>query len=79
MMCKHNQCADHIFKCIFLNENVWIFIKMLMQFVPTDSIDNIPSLVRMVAWHQPGKKSLSEPMTAYLTAAYMCHLASMSY
>ena len=32
--------ADNIFKCIFLNENVWIFIKMSLKFVPKDLIVN---------------------------------------
>ena len=26
--------ADDIFKCIFLNENVWILIKISQKFVP---------------------------------------------
>ena len=26
--------ADEVFKCNFLNENVWILIKILMKFVP---------------------------------------------
>ena len=27
--------ADDIFKCIFLNENVWITIKVLLKYIPT--------------------------------------------
>ena len=37
--------ADDIFKCIFLIENVWIPIKILLKFVPMGPIDNIPALV----------------------------------
>ena len=37
--------ADDIFKCIFLNENVWIPIKMSLKFVPKGPISNIPALV----------------------------------
>ena len=37
--------ADDIFKCIFLNENVWIPIEISLMFVPKGPIDNIPSLV----------------------------------
>ena len=33
--------ADDIFKCIFLNENVWIPIKISMKFVPGGRINNI--------------------------------------
>ena len=37
--------ADDIFKCIFLNENVWIPIEISLKFVTTGPIDNIPVLV----------------------------------
>ena len=43
-----------IFKCIFLNENVWILIEISLKFVPKGPINNIPALV--------GTKPLSEPM-----------------
>ena len=36
---------DDIFKCIFLNENVWIPIEISLNFVPKGPIDNIPTLV----------------------------------
>ena len=36
--------ADDIFKCIFLNENVWILIKIALKFVPKGSINNIAAL-----------------------------------
>ena len=39
--------ADDIFKCISLNENVWIPIKILLKFVPKSPINNIPSLVQI--------------------------------
>ena len=44
------QFADDIFKCIFLNENVWILIKISLKFVPKDPINNIPALVQIMAW-----------------------------
>ena len=37
--------ADDIFKCIFLNENVWIPVKISLRFVPKCPINNIPALV----------------------------------
>ena len=37
--------ADDIFKCIFLNENVWIPIEISLKFVPKGPINNIPALV----------------------------------
>ena len=47
---------DDIFKCIFLNENVWIMIKNSLKFVPKGPISNIPALVQIMAWHRPGNK-----------------------
>ena len=57
---------DDIFKCIFLNENVWISIKISLKFVPKGPIDNIPALVQIMAWRRPGDKPLSEPMMVRL-------------
>ena len=54
--------ADDIFKCIFLNENGWIPIEISLKFVPKGPINNIPALVQIMAWRQPGNKPLSEPM-----------------
>ena len=33
-----------------------------MKFVPKDPINNIPALIQIMAWRQPGDKPLSEPM-----------------
>ena len=52
---------DEIVKCIFLNENVWISIKISLEFVPKGPI-NIPALVQIMAWRRTGDKPLSEPM-----------------
>ena len=54
--------ADDIFKCIFLNENVWIPIEIALKFVPKESINNNSSLFQIMAWRRPGDKPLSEPM-----------------
>ena len=58
--------ADDVFKCNFLNENVWISIKISLKFVPKDLINNIPALVQIMAWCRPGDKPLSEPMMVSL-------------
>ena len=65
---RQNGChfADNIFKCIFLNKNVWISLKILLKFVPKVRINNIPALVQVMAWHLPGTKPLSEPMMVKL-------------
>ena len=57
---------DDIFKCIFLNENVWISIKISLKFVPKGPINNIPALVQIMAWRRWGDKPLSEPMMVSL-------------
>ena len=58
--------ADAILKCIFLNENAWISLKISLKFVPKVRINNIPALVQIMAWRRPGNKPLSEPMMVSL-------------
>ena len=55
-----------LFKCIFLNENVRISIRISLKFVPKAPIDNKPALLQIMASGQPGDKPLSEPMMASL-------------
>ena len=57
---------DDNFKYIFLNENVWISIKISPKFVPKGPINNIPALVEIMAWCLPGYKPLCEPMMVSL-------------
>ena len=45
---------DDIFKWIFLNENVWMSINISLKFVPKGQINNIPTLVQVMAWPLPG-------------------------
>ena len=54
--------TDDVFKCNFLNENVWIPIKISLKFVPQGPINNIPALVQLMAWRRSGDKPLSDPM-----------------
>ena len=65
---KQDGCyfADDVLKCIFLNENVWISLKIPLKFVPKGPINNIPALVQIMAWRRPGDKPLSEPMLVFL-------------
>ena len=63
---------DDSFRWIFLNENVWISIEVSLKFVPKGPINNIPALVQIMAWRQPGDKPLSEPMmVSLLTHIYV--------
>ena len=70
--------ADDIFKSIFLNENIWISIKISLKFVPKGPINNIPALAEIIAWRRTSDKPLSEPMMTQFNDAYMRHSASMS-
>ena len=65
--------ADDIFIYIFLNENIWISIKISLKFVPKGPINNIPALVQIRAWHRPGDKPLSE----LIMASFWCKYASL--
>ena len=64
---------DDIFKCIFLNENVWILINISLKFVPRGPIHNIPAFVQIMAWRRTGDKPLSEPINKLTADAYMRH------
>ena len=48
--------AGDIFKCIFLNENVRISIRISQKFVPKRPINNIPVSVQILARRRPGDK-----------------------
>ena len=58
--------ADDIFKCIFLNENIWIWLTISLKFVPEVRINNIPALVEIMAWRRSGDKPLSATMMVSL-------------
>ena len=64
---KGRQFPDDIFKCIFLTENVIISIKISLKFVPKGSMNNILTLLQIMAWRRPGDKPLSEPMMVRLS------------
>ena len=53
-----------------------VLIKIWLKFVPKGPINNIPALVKIMAWRRPGDKPLSEPMMIRLLTA-MRHSASM--
>ena len=43
------------------------------------TINNTSALIRIMAWHRIGDKSLSEPMVAYFSDAYIRQSASLSW
>ena len=58
--------ADDIFKCISLNENIWIELKISLKFVPEVWISNIPALVQIMVWRRSGDKPFSGTMMVCL-------------
>ena len=52
---RQNGChfTDDFFKGMFLNEKVWILIKISLNFVPKGSINKILALVQIMVWHLP--------------------------
>ena len=44
--------ADDNFKCILLNENLWISIKISLKFVRKGLTNNIPALVQIMTWRR---------------------------
>ena len=65
-----------IFKCIFLNENVWISIKISFKFVPGGPNNNFPALVQIMAPSR--RQAIIWTNDDLFTGAYMRHSASMS-
>ena len=54
--------ADDLFRCIAMNNDLWISIKISLKFVPEVHINTIPALVQKMAWRRPGGKPFSESM-----------------
>ena len=59
--------ADHIFRCIFINEKFWLGIHWCL-FLRSNW-----ALVQVMAWRRTGVKPIPEPMLAQFTDAYMRH------
>ena len=66
--------ADDTFKCIFVNENFCILIRISVK----GPIANKPALVQVMSWRRTGDRPLSEPMLTQFTDAYMRHQGEMS-
>ena len=48
-------------------DTFWTVIYISLKFISEDTIDNMPSLVQVMAWCRTGYKPLSEPMKPSLT------------
>ena len=60
------QFPDDTFKHILWNKNARISIEFSPKFVPKGSINNIPALVQIMAWHRTGDKPLFKPVLVRL-------------
>ena len=63
---KGHHITDDIFKCPFLNKNVWIQIEISLRSIPKDPISNISALLKIMARRRPGDKPLCKPMMVSL-------------
>ena len=64
--------TDNI-KCIFLNENGRIPIRISLKWFPRSQINNKPVLVQVMAWRRTCDKPLPELMLTQFIDAYMRH------
>ena len=53
-----------------MEENLSISIEISLKFMPMGPINNIPSLVQIMALSRPGNKPLSETMMVSLRPIY---------
>ena len=59
--------------------NELISTKMSLNFAPYGPYNNIPAIIRILAWRRPGDKLLSEILMAYFTNACIRHSALISW
>ena len=76
---KGRHFPDAIFKQIFLNENLWISIKISLKFVRRGPINNIPALVQLMTWRRPSHyffffffKTWLKDLSSDLTKKFSC-------
>ena len=69
-------CKTIVSKLIFFYQNCCFLISLI--FVPKGPIRYNLALVQLMACHQTGDKSSSEPMMVLSTDAYMCYSAQIN-
>ena len=57
--------ADNMLKCTFFKERFDILIQISLKFVTKVPIDDMPTLIQIMAWHRTGAKPLSESMMTF--------------
>ena len=67
--------ADDLFKCIFMNENVWNSIELLLKLITKGPDNNTQALVQIMAWRRPGGEHyLSQWWTNFLKLWLPTHI-----
>ena len=61
------------FRAIFLNEDIIILAKYLLNYFLCDPIDGKSALVQQMVWHWTGNKLLCKATWTSFTDAYMQH------
>ena len=61
---SHSHFADDIFKCILLNENIWIALEISVRFVPKVRINKFLALFQIMTLRRPGDITVSGPNNA---------------
>ena len=63
--------ADDMFRCVFLIEKVWISIEISLEFDTKSPINNMPTMVQIMAWRlQATSHYLNQPWPNVL--AHLC-------
>ena len=70
--------ADDIFKCIFMEEQFCISIRISLKVGPKGQSDNTSASVQVMAWCWIGDKPLPEPMLTQFTDTYKRYQGGMS-
>ena len=60
------------FRCIFVNENFYILIKISLKCVNKCQVHNNTELVKIMPWRRIGDKPLSEPMLTRFSLTHIC-------
>ena len=59
------------FECISLNENLRILNKISLKYVPCGLINNMATLVQIMAWHRTGDRHYLKPYW-YVVMTHIC-------
>ena len=70
---------DNTFKWIFVNEKVWISIKISLKYIPSGPINNIPISLWIMAWCQPIMAPNSRRASSHKASEFTADYRSLQY